>query len=99
MKDRNSESYFRKAMVMKGMSLGYDGLWSKGQVTHDLLGIIANIVITLRVPLWFEGYCSRYGSQLRHSIPLGSTDTYHEAVFDLVNGISLQPMSFMPNHY
>lgn len=41
MKDRNGESYARKAMVMTGMSLGYDGVWSEGQLTQDLQGIIA----------------------------------------------------------
>lgn len=41
MKDSKGISYARKAMVMTGMSLGYDGVWSESQLTQDLQVIVA----------------------------------------------------------
>jgi len=40
-KDSNGVSYARKAMVMTGMSLNYNGLWEESQLTSDLQEIIA----------------------------------------------------------
>lgn len=41
MKDSNGTSYVRKAMIMTGISLGYDGTWSESHLTQALQVIIS----------------------------------------------------------
>jgi len=40
--DKNGVSFARKAMVMTGMSLNYNGQWEEKQLTQELQAIIAN---------------------------------------------------------